>query len=220
MTSHTPAPLLDILSGARIGSYALPNEPFGKSFQRYQWNVRLSEAMLPSLHYLEVGLRNRIDTLIRKYYGQDWMLNPPAVLQLSPQDVQKLSDTAAQFRKEQPVTRILTNDDMVSRMSFGFWTAFFHKRYDPLLWHKKNALAATFPNMPRTQRTRHAINQILYRIKKLRNRIAHHEPIWNNRVPIADIHADCRTLIGAISADTLAALDAIDRLPEVWGEKV
>ena len=104
----------------------------------------------------------------------------------------------------------------VAQMSFGFWSAYFHKRFDPVIWHKKNALETIFPHLLPPQRTRKLIQPKLLLVKDMRNRIAHHEPVWNTQPNIMNIHQICHELIAAMSPDAAEKLKQIDRLPQVW----
>ena len=101
-------------------------------------------------------------------------------------------------------------------MTFGFWCAFFHRKYDPIIWHRKHALKTLCPNLPRVNRKRSYIEKQLLKIKDLRNRIAHHEPIINNHYDINEIHSLCHKLIKAFSADAFSFLQSIDNFPKVY----
>jgi Toprim-like len=46
------------LSLHRLTPYCLPGETSDTAFSRYQWSIKLAEALLPSINYLEIGLRN------------------------------------------------------------------------------------------------------------------------------------------------------------------
>jgi hypothetical protein len=63
------------LSSHRLAPYHLPGETTAVAFARYQWNIQLAEALLPSINYLEIGLRNGLDGAISSIYGQGWILN-------------------------------------------------------------------------------------------------------------------------------------------------
>ena len=111
------------------------------------------------------------------------------------------------------------HDDYVAQVSFGFWYSYFFKRFDPLIWHKKNALESVFPNMPKEKRLRKLIQPELLAVKNMRNRIAHHEPVWNTRPNIMEAHRICRGLIIAMSPEAFERLKQVDRLLRVWDHK-
>ena len=203
------------LSEARLKPY-FKNDTFGAALTRYKWNIQLSEAMLPALHFLEVGLRNQVNALIGHYYGNNWLANKTSGL-LSIEQNKTLDDMREKFLREKRTEP--TQDDYVARMSFGFWFAYFHRRFDPLLWHKKQAFEIAFPLLPASLRQRSYLQLQLHAIKDVRNRIAHHEPIWNVSPAIIAVHKTCIDLIAAISMDAYEELQTIDRFPEIWSQQ-
>ncbi|MGH1377144.1 MAG: hypothetical protein ACRBCK_12460 [Alphaproteobacteria bacterium] len=73
-----------------------------------------------------------------------------------------------------------TMGKVVAELKFVFWEKIFTKRHDKRLWdmHIKTA----FPHAPSTLSTSQIRSQIyndVLVIRKLRNRIAHHEPIFS-----------------------------------------
>jgi hypothetical protein len=67
----------------------------------------------------------------------------------------------------------------------GFWTALFNAPYERALWNPPmlGLLDDTFPFVPRRSRSRRRLFQHLDTIRRLRNRMFHHEPIWNWNLP-------------------------------------
>jgi len=116
-----------------------------------------------------------------------------------------------------------TQADIVSRLSFGFWCALFHKRLDPILWHRKHAIRSIFPNLKREYQTRKYVEQRILRIKNIRNRIAHHERIWDDssdKYQLCAAYKDCRDLIFAMSKGSIILLDQVDRFPKIFKQVV
>lgn len=71
-------------------------------------------------------------------------------------------------------------EDILSNLSFGFWTTLLSKKYEDvtnkhLLW--PNLLRNVFPNAPYGY-TRKDIESDFNLIREFRNRFAHHEPVW------------------------------------------
>jgi hypothetical protein len=210
--------LRKIFSNSRLGSYFIGDDEFSGAYERYQWNIKLCEAMLPSLSYLEIILRNQIDSLICKHFGHNWLINRPGQLMLNDSDKQKIEDNIQHFIRE--YKRNPNHNDLIAQMNFGFWCAFFHKRYDTVLWHRKHAIIDVFPALSRDKRTRRYLEKQLFFIKKLRNRIAHHEPIWNINPSVQLVHAECHALIGAMSPIALEKLIQIDRMQNLSELKI
>lgn len=203
-----------LLSKARLRPYEKDHCDPEIFLQKYQANVLISEAFFPTLHYLEVLLRNRLDQVLTRIFGNQWLLQPPSVLKLSEVDIQKIQKLQRNWflRKKIP----MHHDDMVAQMSFGFWCSFFHKRFDPILWHKKGVLREVFPYLSPDLRKRSLLEAKIFAIKELRNRIAHHEPIWNQKNSLQDLHRLCYEIIESVSQEALALLVTIDRFPDVY----
>lgn len=221
MTILTIEQLRVILSKERIVPYGRNGDNPLSIINKYNENILLCEAMYPALHYFEVLLRNHINFTIEKLFNEGWLLNLPKKLQLSPQDRSKINELKDQFFKEKK--RVPTHSDLVSRLSFGFWCALFHKRFDPILWHRKNALRYIFPNLRRENQTRRYIESKILRIKKIRNRIAHHERIWGGNEDtyrVYEAYEDCVELIQAMSNGSIHLLKMADRFPEVYDKVI
>jgi hypothetical protein len=210
MKNNDNKELIEAFSAIRLRRYQREGDSgIAEALERYQENIRLSASLLPALHYLEVILRNRLDQAIRTEYGANWLLHIPASLRLEAYNCDKVASARADFIKEK--RRQPMHDDIVASMTFGFWFSFFHKRYDPILWHRRHFFASVFPNWPREERKRQVMQSKLSVIKKLRNRIAHHEPIIDGKPSAEVAHNLCIELIGAMS---LTAREKLRELEE------
>ncbi len=201
-------------SKARILRYFSDGDSPDKVLARYHANIVLSEAMIPALHYFEISFRNRIDQVFKKYYASEWLTNTPNQLMVSAQDIKKINEIISKVRRENK--RLPIHDDIVAQMTFGFWCSFLHRKYDPVIWHRKDAIKIIFPNLPRANKKRSYIEHKIFKIKEIRNRIAHHEPVWNSKVSIFDAHAICLELIHAMSHDAAEMLRRIDKFPTIY----
>jgi len=104
---------------------------------------------------------------------------------------------------------VLSPDRIVTELSFGFWRYLLAKRYHDSLWLP--AIRHGFPHL--RPQNRRVIAEPVERLHYLRNRIAHHEPIYLRNLQ-ADID-DMRTVLGAMSPHTRAWAEAISTLPTV-----
>jgi hypothetical protein len=123
----------------------------------YFFNAELSARIFETLGYFEVAFRNFIDNCFVSSFGMGW--NNRIEL-FDKYDQEKLK----QSRK-------------LSDLNFGFWVNVFsigtNGKYDKQFW--KTSL---YPNMANVNLSdRKFIRLCLIRIRQLRNRIAHHEPI-------------------------------------------
>lgn len=207
--------LTKFFSPSRLAGYQSVGETFEQGFARYQWNIKLAESLIPALSYLEIGLRNGVDRAIAAAFGKDWLRNPPIRLQLNQFDLEKIDEQKRDIQKEKGWAA--THDDLVAKLGFGFWSALFHKRYDPILWQQDGTLIAIFPNMQRALRSRKYIAPKLHMIRLIRNRTAHHEPIWNHAHPdVQVVHQACLELTHAMSLEAAQELSKIDRFSQVY----
>lgn len=198
--------LLHFLSDERLAGYrAEPNEPIDITLERYLWNLRLCSAFYVPLHVLEIGFRNTVYQAFAQAHGPDWLRNGKL---LAPGDAAAVQNALSQLQTRRESTTV---GKIIAELSFGFWTSLLTKRYESslpmpthaLFWPK--LLSTAFPHMPRHIRTRKNISIRLDHIRKLRNRVFHHEPIWK----ISDLverHREIVEAVGWISPDGVRLL--------------
>ena len=131
----------------------------------YEQNTLLAESLYGVLQGLEVLLRNAIHDQLTADYGQvEWW----DAVKLEPEQGAMLRKARDILTKE---GKALVAGRIVAELSFGFWTGLTGPKYD-VLW--RDHLVKIFPRRP-LQRSE--VQTRLNSIRKLRNRIAHHEPI-------------------------------------------
>ena len=145
-------------------------------FARYLWNMALSEALHPALKCYEIALRNSIHNAATGHFGTDMWFD--LRLNSDPNQHAVKAGILANARKE--LTKPPQPPDagrIVAALTLGFWTFFANKSYEQNFW---NPLAKDiFPYAPSHMLFRKTMAPRLQRIAYLRNRVAHHEPIWN-----------------------------------------
>jgi hypothetical protein len=210
-----------LVSAERIGTYRRGAADDEEVLARYLWNIALCEALYPSLHFLEVALRNVVFEAATAAYPSagaaavDCWLERPGILHA---DEARAVRAAAQrlSRRGKPCEA----GRLVAELSFGFWTALFDVRYeqDRVLWPRLFA-QKIFAHAPRQKRSRKALSPMLNRVRHLRNRAFHHEPIWHWS-DLAEHHALALDLVGWMSPELRATVSAVDRFPRVHREGV
>jgi abortive infection bacteriophage resistance protein len=158
------------LSASRLRPYlGKSSNDKGKALELYVWNTQVSEALFNPLRGLEVAMRNSIDVQLTAEYGESWYEKESLFLS---DQVEKIKKVKQQFDKK----RELTKPDIVAGLSFGFWVdILYHTMYDEL-WRK--SLCKAFPNRPQGTMRKHVGSKV-ENLRQLRNRIAHHEPIFS-----------------------------------------
>jgi hypothetical protein len=166
---YTPTNLAELeirLSSDRLQPYRTSVGGDGeRAIRLYEQNTLLAESLYGVLQGLEIALRNSIHAQLSVSIGQpDWW----NVLRLKPEQAMMLQSAQESLRRE---GKPLDASRIVAELSFGFWTGLTGPRYSDL-W--RDHLVKIFPRRP-VQRA--DVQLRLNSIRKLRNRIAHHEPI-------------------------------------------
>ena len=213
------AALQNALSAERLHAYALPTDSDAiDSVARYLWNMALGASLQPALHALEVTLRNHLyshsERLIR---GAGNAPVPPCWLDSSPTLLQFQEAESVRKAKEElmRIGRPLTPGRLVSKLGFGFWISLCKRPYEqgrasgPAIWPA--ILTHGFPSLPRTNRTRSFIFNALEPIRTIRNRVSHHEPIWDHSM-IA-IETQVLTTLGWMNPSLADAIRSESVLP-------
>jgi hypothetical protein len=135
----------------------------------YEKNTRLSEAFYSPLQALEICLRNKIHQHLCITYGELWYQNGNPPLN---QDSQRMI-----FEAKEALTkggRGITPGRVVAELKFAFWVGLLGPHYDATLW--RQSLYRAFPSSG--GRSRKLVHGRFNAIRRFRNRIAHHEPIF------------------------------------------
>lgn len=179
----------DALSANRMGTYeqakgvtkaglTLPL-PLDRALELYAWNAQISAAFMHPLHLCEVVIRNGVADTIEMVYGTAW---PWSVGFL-----QSLPNPASGYNMHRDLLSarngMHTTGKVIPELSFAFWERMFTGRNDRRLWNPH--LLQCFPNFPASLPVadcRHQMFNALKQIRLLRNRIAHHEPIFSRNL--------------------------------------
>jgi len=175
-------------SPQRIKAYRLDsdrNDTDGVA--RYLWNLALVNAIAPVLHALEITFRNEISRAAAKLmekrvftHGRipSWLDAVPTML--LEHEAEKVARAKERLGADRPSQ---TEGHLIAQLDFGFWVALCRDPYSdwraegPRLWPRLLDLA--FRKRPAHVATRSGIHQRFDPIRQLRNRIAHHQPIWD-----------------------------------------
>lgn len=194
------------LSEARLRPFARPGEDDELAvISRYTWNLALCRALYPSLHVVEVALRNRVYSGIATGLGACWLTSGL----LQPKEAESVTKAIVRLEKD---GKLADADHLVAELNFGFWTSLFLRRYEQILWPRY--LRACFPETQAKQQVRSNLFGRLDRIRILRNRVFHHEPIWHWK-DLREQHKAIWEMIGFLCPRLLELVSFIDDFPEV-----
>lgn len=164
------------LSNIRLRQYLKATDNNSEALELYLWNSTISAALLPALSLCEVTLRNTIDFALTNIYGRRWAYNKAFHI--------SLPNTKKGFNSRREIEELSKKhknapDQIIAETKFIFWQSLLTKRHDERIWNTQ--LNLCFPNMNLTipvSERRAKIYQTIERVRRLRNRIAHHEPIF------------------------------------------
>lgn len=208
--------LIDIpnkLSTARFSSYIAATNNHREALKLYQWNLDISSAYLIPLHFYEVILRNAVSDGISLVYGADWHNNNAFIYSHGRQNKDRLTK-AIEYAKESSNSSNPSVGSVIAETTLVFWETMFKSSYDNAIW--KPHLNSIFPNALGTlhwSRKRSMIHDATKKIRIVRNRIAHHEPIFNQaKFNHSNIMADIEKIVGWRCQYTAAWLSSKNRI--------
>lgn len=155
-----------------------------KAIRLYTWNTGVSAAFYGPLQGLEVAVRNAMHRELSTQYGADWYDN--AACRLDSHTLNRIDSAKnSLMRGGYPVDP----PHVVAELSFGFWVSMLgpggrgssrdtrKRNYEMTLW--RPALHKAFPHV---RIARAAAHKPLDFLRTFRNRIAHHEPIFDRHL--------------------------------------
>lgn len=170
------------LSTPRIETYkaaTLGDPTLSSALVLYAWNAQVSAALLAPLHICEVSIRNAISDAIAAAHGPQWPWSAGFVRSL-PNPV-----VGYNARSDLLSSRInkTTTGQVIADLKFVFWQTMFTSRFDARLWtHHLRKVLPYADDTKTTAQIRALVYSELEQIRKLRNRIAHHEPIFQRNL--------------------------------------
>lgn len=157
------------------------NNDYERAICLYKENMRVSQSLHPMIGIVEVVIRNRIHEVIKEHFGnEDWILEEREGFM---QTLSTLSDKRHRSYLLHKVNAIesrllkgnkaITSHAMISETSLGFWTEFYKSSVYKML---KGKPIQVFRKLPRGV-GRHEISYMVEKVRKIRNRMNHQEPI-------------------------------------------
>jgi hypothetical protein len=157
------------------------------SLELYEWNAELSGKMLFPFHIYEVTLRNCVAEALRNRYSCNWPDNAAFVNSLKP--VVRRKFIRARDDHYAPIGG--SEGKLLAELPLSIYESMLTSSQAPRLWiHKKSfekifSGAPVFP-IPQNRGYNEHIRKLVIElqssceiIRKLRNRVAHHEPVFN-----------------------------------------
>lgn len=162
-----PSSLLDVHEGDR--------RDMVKALELYAWNARIAGALMIPTHFAEVTTRNAVSDALTTVYGANWPWSSAFERSL-PRPGRGAYDPRWDLQSTR--ARHATTGQVIADLKFVFWQKMFTRRHDQRLWVPH--ITSIFPNAPAMtpSHLRLRVAGDLDAIRLLRNRVAHHEPIF------------------------------------------
>lgn len=167
------------LSPARLGTFEAAlgsGASLSDALALYAWNAQLSAAFLAPLHICEVVLRNAIAAALEAVYGDRWPWSTVFENSLPNTGGSHFNPRRELLRARQGQQ---SSGKVIAELKMVFWQKMLTGRFDERLWNAH--LKRVMPHADRSlsvQQLRGQVHADLERLRALRNRIAHHEPIF------------------------------------------
>lgn len=166
-----------IMTAPRMSRYLTAcNGNSRKAMTLYRKNLQISQQLFTVISCFEVALRNAIDKELGLKFGNDWLKD--AILSNGIFDNKACSLTKKNINEAILKLHIYNHNKLVAELGFGFWRFMFAKSQFNAT---DKILLRVFPSKPKTtlaiQYNNVYIFNQLAELNKIRNRIAHHEPI-------------------------------------------
>lgn len=192
-----------IISKERLSPYLKHhNNNLNNAIAHYKANIQISESFYPYLSILEIGFRNSINSQIcRRFKDEYWFEDSEFIKIASRFQIDRISEARNSILREK---KEITAGRVISELSFGFWTSLLDSKFERTLW--KN-IRLSFPNCPKDIRKRKTMSAKFNAVRKLRNRIFHHESItWNLDV------------LNSYKKQIIEGIDWLDKDLLIWSE--
>ncbi|MEG8037786.1 hypothetical protein QP157_21460 [Sphingomonas sp. LR61] len=182
MPAATPtndAEIRATLSAARSGTYiaAAGGDPL-RAVELYGWNARVSAAFMLPAHFAEISTRNAAADVLERVYGTRWPWSPTFEASLPNSGRYNPRRDLQNTRQWNPTT-----GKVIAELKFVFWQKLFTQRNEVRLWAPHIAWAFPYAPSGPSATLRDRIYQDLDVLRRLRNRLAHHEPVFTRNLP-------------------------------------
>ncbi|WP_193791165.1 hypothetical protein [Mycobacterium paraense] len=212
ITPADAAAISQCLSPARISTYvkacdatAAPSELPVAALRLYQWNVQVSAALMVPIHIFEVAIRNAAAEALEAVYGPQW----PFEDRLRNELPRTFNRYCPHRDLIQTATEHTLTGGVIAQLKLRFWEQIFTRRFEQRIWKKH--LRRVLPNMDHSlplKDRRGEVRANIEKVRMLRNRVAHHEPIFGRHLA-GELEA-MRRLVMYRSAELLSWFDSVE----------
>jgi len=187
------------LASERLARYVrAANGDRKQALRLYLYNARLAKACLFPLGMAEVVLRNAISRCLAASFGPEWFRFDPSATGIAPSSLSNLKSVVERLEADK---RLGSRDDRrseaVTSLPFEFWCGVLRSSTERL-W--QTCLRHGFANL-KSDQGRQAVSSLASKLSRFRNRVVHHEPIFEGW-DLQAIQGDAIELIRMVCEDT------------------
>lgn len=173
-TAREIAALREAISPARLTTYMRHAHGNARqALELYAWNMWAAAAMHPILHANEIALRNAVNRALESQFGVQWPYSQGFLRMLPAHERKNFESSRGKLEKMRRVQRLSTGE-VVAGQTYYFWVSMLTSRFDQRVWQREFARSFHFAPARVNRAVVHASAE---RVRQLRNRIAHHEPL-------------------------------------------
>lgn len=151
------------------------------SLELYNWNAQLASALMYPFHIFEVSVRNAVSDALSKVHSSNWHTAQSfrRSLKSNQHGYCPIDDLSKIANKHQSLNKV------IPELKFVFWEKLFTSRFQKQIWDKH--FHHIFPNHAclgsTSAESREHIRRCIESVRLIRNRVAHHEPIFRFDIP-------------------------------------
>jgi hypothetical protein len=204
--------IVDFISTERLQTYQNHTDREKKAIALHNHTLQLGTSLMAMIALLELSLRNITNQILIEDFGDDeWLLPGHTTLPLKPFERKAISTAYSRAQKaaysklshkektdldvkayptgipknashktiskRRQALFAPSHGQVISQTTLSFWKRLYSAEYDNTLW--KPSLKRVFPNK---SLSRSDVSTSLETIYATRNRVAHHEPVYGQRL--------------------------------------
>lgn len=181
----TESQILASLSSSRFSTYrGYAGKSMTRAWAAYAWNSRVTAVLFQIVAHLEVAVRNSVHAALLGAYGANWHYDKGFVGSLPKDQKARVEKSRQELERErrQPMVDLGV---FVSSQTLSFWQGIMTRRHEQAVWRAH--FLKCFTGAGAGGADCQAVHSEVHRIRGLRNRIAHHEPLLKVS-PIEEYH--------------------------------
>jgi len=204
--------IVDFISEERLETYENHTDRQEKAVALHNHTLQLGSSLMSMIALLELSLRNSTNQRLIEDFGDNkWLLSDHVTVPLKSFEInaintarshaQKAAYAKLNYReksfldafafpggvpegishktavKKRQGLFVVSHGQIISQTTFHFWKRLYSSEYDGTLW--KPSLKRVFPNK---KLKRSSVSKALEVVYATRNRVAHHEPVYGERL--------------------------------------